>query len=35
AFGGAPGALVGIAVSADSDDTNSAIRASVSNLAVR
>jgi len=35
AFGGAPGALVGIAVSADSDDTNSAIRASVSNLAIR
>lgn len=35
AFGGAPGALVGIAVSADSDDTNSSIRASVSNLAVR
>lgn len=35
AFGGAPGALVGVAVSADSDDTNSTIRASVSNLAVR
>lgn len=35
AFGGAPGALVGIAVSADSDDTNTNIRASVSNLAVR
>lgn len=35
AFGGAPGALVGIAVSADSDDTSSRIRASVSNLAVR
>ncbi len=35
AFGGAPGALVGIAVSADSDDTGSSIRASVSNLAVR
>lgn len=35
AFGGTPGALVGIAVSADSDDTNSSIRASVSNLAVR
>lgn len=35
AFGGAPGALVGIAVSADSDDTGSNIRASVSNLAVR
>ena len=35
AFGGTPGALVGIAVSADSDDTGSAIRAVVSNLAVR
>jgi hypothetical protein len=35
AFGGAPGALVGIAVSADSDDTSSSIRASISNLAVR
>lgn len=35
AFGGTPGALVGIAVSADSDDTSSSIRASVSNLAVR
>lgn len=35
AFGGSPGALVGIAVSADSDDTGTAIRASVSNLAVR
>lgn len=35
AFGGAPGALVGIAVSADSDDTGSSIRAAVSNLAVR
>ena len=35
AFGGTPGALVGIAVSGDSDDTNSAIRASVSNLVVR
>lgn len=35
AFGGSPGALVGIAVSGDSDDTNSAIRASISNLAVR
>jgi len=35
AFGGTPGALVGIAVSGDSDDTGSAIRASVSNLAVR
>jgi hypothetical protein len=35
AFGGTPGALVGIAVSADSDDTGTTIRASVSNLAVR
>lgn len=35
AFGGTPGALVGIAVSADSDDTGSSIRASISNLAVR
>ncbi|SLN39410.1 DUF3047 domain-containing protein [Pseudooctadecabacter jejudonensis] len=35
AFGGQPGALVGIAVSADSDDTGSSIRAQVSNLAVR
>ncbi|MBU2993891.1 DUF3047 domain-containing protein [Octadecabacter sp. 1_MG-2023] len=35
AFGGSIGALVGVAVSADSDDTDSTIRASVSNLAVR
>ncbi len=35
AFGTAPEALVGVAVSADSDDTDSSIRASVSNLAVR
>lgn len=35
AFGGAPGALVGIAVSGDSDDTNSSIRATISNLSVR
>ncbi len=35
AFGGAPGALVGIAVSADSDDTSSVIRASLSSLEVR
>jgi len=35
AFGRAPGALVGIAVSADSDDTGSSIRASVSGLAIR
>ena len=34
AFGGMPGALVGIAVSGDSDDTNSRIDASVSGLAV-
>ena len=32
AFGGSPGALVGLAVSADSDDTNSAIRAAVGDL---
>lgn len=32
AFGGAPGALVGLAVSADSDDTNSSIRATLSDL---
>jgi len=35
AFGTAPGALVGIAVSADSDDTASAIRAELSNLVLR
>lgn len=35
AFGGSPGALVGIAVSGDSDDTGSSIRASISNLVVR
>lgn len=35
AFGSTPGALVGIAISADSDDTDSFIRASVSNLAIR
>lgn len=35
AFGSTPGALVGIAVSADSDDTDSTIRASVSNLIIR
>ncbi|MFQ3184076.1 MAG: hypothetical protein ACI901_001175 [Octadecabacter sp.] len=35
AFGSTPGALVGIAVSADSDDTDSTIRASVSNLTLR
>lgn len=32
AFGGEPGALVGVAVSADSDDTNSNIAARVSSL---
>lgn len=32
AFGGSPGALVGLAVSADSDDTNSAVRARLSGL---
>ncbi len=35
AFGGTPGALVGIAVSGDSDDTDSSIRATISNLSVR
>ncbi|MEL7177130.1 MAG: DUF3047 domain-containing protein [Pseudomonadota bacterium] len=35
AFGGAPDALVGVAVSADSDDTASAIRAEVSGLVLR
>ncbi len=35
AFGGEPGALIGLAVSADSDDTDSKIVASVSDLAVR
>lgn len=34
AFGSDPTALVGVAVSGDSDDTESAIRASVSNLSV-
>ncbi|MFQ1701807.1 DUF3047 domain-containing protein [Loktanella agnita] len=32
AFGGTPGALVGLAVSADSDDTDSMIRAAVGNM---
>ncbi|MEL6571584.1 MAG: DUF3047 domain-containing protein [Pseudomonadota bacterium] len=32
AFGGQPGALVGIAVSGDSDDTNSMIRAAIGNM---
>jgi hypothetical protein len=35
AFGTDPGALVGIAVSADSDDTSSAIRATVAGLVLR
>jgi hypothetical protein len=35
AFGGTPGALVGLAVSADSDDTNSKIRAALSGLVLR
>lgn len=35
AFGGAPGALVGLAVSGDSDDTNSVIRAAVNGLTLR
>lgn len=32
AFGGTPGALVGMAVSGDSDDTNSVIRAAIGNM---
>lgn len=35
AFGGQPGALVGVAVSADSDDTGTAILARVSDLTLR
>ncbi|WP_322893784.1 MULTISPECIES: DUF3047 domain-containing protein [unclassified Yoonia] len=35
AFGGAPGALIGLAVSGDSDDTSSVIRASLGNLVLR
>ncbi len=35
AFGGAPGALVGLAVSADSDDTDTVIRAGVSPITLR
>ena len=35
AFGGQKGALVGLAVSGDSDDTKSVIRASIGNLALR
>lgn len=34
-FGGPPEALVGIAVSADSDDTESAIRARISDMVIR
>lgn len=35
AFGGTPGALVGVAVSADSDDTDSTIMARLSDLTLR
>lgn len=35
AFGGQKGALVGLAVSGDSDDTNSVIRAAIGNLSLR
>ena len=35
AFGGDPGALVGLAVSGDSDDTDSVIRAALGNLDLR
>ncbi|WP_373636710.1 DUF3047 domain-containing protein [Yoonia sp. BS5-3] len=35
AFGGQPGALVGLAVSGDSDDTDSMIRAAIGNLVLR
>lgn len=35
AFGGSKGALVGLAVSGDSDDTKSVIRASISNLTLK
>lgn len=35
AFGGAPGALVGLAVSGDSDDTDSVIRAAIGGLVLR
>jgi len=35
AFGGEKGALIGLAVSGDSDDTNSVIQATVSNLNLR
>lgn len=35
AFGGTPGALVGLAVSADSDDTDSVVSASIANMVLR
>ena len=35
AFGGSPGALIGLAVSGDSDDTASMIRAAIGNLVLR
>ncbi len=35
AFGGAPGALVGVAVSADSDDTDTALAGQISGLSLR
>lgn len=35
AFQGAPGALIGMAVSGDSDDTNSVIRATLENMVLR
>ena len=35
AFGGEKGALVGLAVSGDSDDTDSVIRAAIGNLVLR
>lgn len=35
AFGGSKGALIGLAVSGDSDDTNSVIRATIGNLTLR
>lgn len=34
AFGGSKGAVVGLAVSADSDDTNSAVRGAIANLSL-
>ena len=34
AFGGAKGAVVGIAISADSDDTNTKVRGAISNLSL-